>query len=259
MSNFSKSIYHLDEPLNHPHSIAIFQISKIAQKKISVLLTGEGADELFFGYERYRNILKKNLNNLDLVKNGAFLRSKMDLELFERFKSDKFGDPHLNRLKLLNKPNIDNKIKKFQVFETQSHLQSLLLRSDKMMMANSIEARVPFLDKEIYNYALNLPDVIKKYSNQKLILKKILSNKGYSSEFVNRKKIGYIVPFNEWIIKKAKFKKELINENLLNLFDKKELETLMKQLEHNKNIYSNAKIYWLVKNLSEFIDIFELN
>ena len=67
MSNFSKSIYHLDEPLNHPHSVAIFQISRIAQKKVSVLLTGEGADELFFGYERYRNILKK-VNNLDLIK-----------------------------------------------------------------------------------------------------------------------------------------------------------------------------------------------
>ena len=43
------------------------------------------------------------------------------------------------------------------------------------------------------------------------------------------------------------------------IFLTKELETLMTQLENNKNIYSNAKIYWLVKNLSEFIDIFELN
>ena len=82
---------------------------------------------------------------------------------------------------------------------------------------------------------------------------------GYSSKFVNRKKIGYIVPFNDWIIKKLKFKKELINENLLNLFNKKDLENLSTQLENNKNIYSNAKMYWLLKNLSEYIDIFELN
>ena len=73
------------------------------------------------------------------------------------------------------------------------------------------------------------------------------------------KKIGYIVPLNDWIIKKLKFKKELINENLLDLFNKKELENLSIQLENNKNIYSNAKIYWLMRNLSEFIDIFELN
>lgn len=258
-NNLKKSIYHLDEPLNHPHSVAIFQISKIAQKKVSVLLTGEGADEIFFGYERYRNILKKDINDLDLIKNGAFLRSKNDLELFEKFRSSKFGDPHLNRLNLFNKIDVENRIKKFQVFETQSHLQSLLLRSDKMMMANSIEARVPFLDKDIYNYTLNLPDSIKKNSNQKIILKKILLEDGYSSKFVNRKKIGYIVPLNDWIIKKLKFKKELINENLLDLFNKKELENLSTQLENNKNIYSNAKIYWLMRNLTEFIDIFELN
>lgn len=258
-NNFTKSIYYLDEPLNHPHSVAIFQISKIAKTKVSVLLTGEGADELFFGYERYKGILKKNVTDLDLIKNGAFLRSDLDLELFEKFRSSKFGDPHLNRLELFNKINVNNKIKKFQVFETKSHLQSLLLRSDKMMMANSIEARVPFLDKKIYNYAINLSDDIKKNSNQKIILKNILLNKGYSSAFVNRKKIGYIVPFNEWLIKKSRFKNELINENLLNFFDKNELENLSTQLERKKNLYSNAKIYWLMINLSEFINIFELN
>ena len=201
-SNFKNSIYYLDEPLNHPHSVAIYQISKIAKKNVSVLLTGEGADELFFGYERYKKILRKDLNKFDLIKNGAFLRSKLDLELYNKFSSERYGDPHLNRLKLLEKIQVKNKIKRFQVFETQSHLQSLLLRSDKMMMANSIEARVPFLDKEIYDYTLNLSDDLKKNYNQKLILKKILLNKGYSTQFVNRKKIGYIIPLNDWIKKK---------------------------------------------------------
>lgn len=255
----NKSIYHLDEPLNHPHSVAIYQISKVAKKKVSVLLTGEGADELLFGYERYKNIFQKKNNILDLIKNGAFLRSDLDLKLFDKFSSNKFGDPHYNRIKLFNKIDVCNKIKKFQVFETQSHLQSLLLRSDKMMMANSIEARVPFLDQEIYNYTLNLSDKIKKNSKQKIILKNILIKEGYSDKFVNRRKIGYIVPFNEWITKKNKFKKELINENLLNFFDKKELQNLCIQLEQSKNLYSNAKLYWLMKNLSQFIDIFELN
>ena len=60
-------------------------------------------------------------------------------------------------------------------------------------------------------------------------------------------------------MKKNKFKKELINENLLNFFDKKELQKLCFQLEQNKNLYSNAKFYWLLKNLNKFIDIFELN
>ena len=202
---------------------------------------------------------KKKISVLDLVKNGAFLRSKKDLELFEKFRSNKFGNPHSNRIKLFNKINVNNRIKKFQVFETQSHLQSLLLRSDKMMMANSIEARVPFLDFEIYNYALNLPDNFKNSKIQKPILKKILSDKGYPYNFVNRTKIGYIVPFNKWILQKKNFKKDLITDNLLNFFGKKELESLSFQLERNKNIYSNAKMYWLMKNLDQFINIFELN
>ena len=195
--NFNKAIYFLDEPMNHPHSLAIYQISKIAQKNVSVLLTGEGADELFFGYERYKDVLKKKLKKIDMIKNGAFLRTETDLKLFNELKSDKFGDPHFNRIKMFDKIDVSNKLKKFQVFETQTHLQSLLLRSDKMMMANSIEARVPFLDKDVYNYSLNLSDQIKKIDNQKLILKSILLTKGYSKRFIERKKIGYIVPFNE--------------------------------------------------------------
>ena len=160
---------------------------------------------------------------------------------------------------MFDKIDVSNKLKKFQVFETQTHLQSLLLRSDKMMMANSIEARVPFLDKDVYNYSLNLSDQIKKIDNQKLILKSILLTKGYSKRFIERKKIGYIVPFNEWVKDKKNFNKELVNENLLNFFNKKTLENLSFQLANNKNLYSNAKIYWLMKNLTKFIDIFELN
>ena len=128
-----------------------------------------------------------------------------------------------------------------------------------MMMTNSIEARVPFLDKDVYNYSLNLSDQIKKIDNQKLILKSILLTKGYSKRFIERKKIGYIVPFNEWVKDKKNFNKELVNENLLNFFNKKTLENLSFQLANNKNLYSNAKIYWLMKNLTKFIDIFELN
>ena len=257
--NLNKTIYHLDEPLNHPHSISIFQISEIAKRNVSVILTGEGADELFFGYERYTDVLKKNIKEIDLLKNGAFLRTRRDIELYNKFKTDKYGDPHSNRFKLLNKINVENKLKKFQVFETQTHLQSLLLRSDKMMMANSIEARVPFLDKDIYDYSLNLSDKIKKNQNQKLILKRILLKRGYSKNFVMRKKIGYIVPLNDWIIQHQNFKKDLIKENLLNFFDKKALENLTSELSNNKNLYSNAKLYWLMKNLDSFIDIFELN
>jgi asparagine synthase (glutamine-hydrolysing) len=256
--NWNKSIYHLDEPLNHPHSLAIMQIAKKATKKVSVMLAGEGADELFFGYERYMNIFQNN-NSEFLVRNGAFLRTKDDLEFFNLLKNSKFGEPHKNRLEIFNKINIENKIKKFQLFETKTHLQSLLLRSDKMMMAHSVEARVPYLDKDLFNYSINISDKIKKANIQKIVLKKILSKYGYSSSFVNRKKIGYLIPFNQWINSQKKIVNELNDEILLQLFNRKYLEIIKNNISTNKNIYSSSKFFWLFLNLKKFIRIFEID
>ena len=255
---FSKSIYYLDEPLNHPHSIAIYQISENAKKNVSVMLAGEGADEIFFGYERYNKISSRSKED-EYIKNGAFLRNSSDLYLYSLFGSKKYDNPHVNRKEILKRINVENKIKKFQLFETQTHLQSLLLRSDKMMMANSIEARVPFLDKDLFNYSINLKDQIKLHSEKKLILKNLLKKFNYPKKFINRKKVGYIIPYNNWIQKQSSFKKEILDENLLNLFDRKNLNLLANNLEKNKNIYSNAKIYWLLTNLNQFINIFKLN
>ena len=128
-----------------------------------------------------------------------------------------------------------------------------------MMMSNSIEARVPYLDLDLFNYSLNISAKIKKNKEQKILLKKILQDLGYPIRFTNRKKIGYIVPYNNWLISKKNFKKEIHNEILLSLFDRKSLNLLENNLQNNKNIYSNAKIYWLLNNLQNFISIFKLN
>ncbi len=255
--NIDKSIFHLDEPLNHPHSLAIMQISKEAKKDISVMLAGEGADEVFFGYERY-SLINNRSKIKDVLLNGAFLRTNQDLEFFKYFSKRQYGDPHLNRLKIFNSLNIDNNIKKFQVFESYTHLQSLLLRSDKMMMANSIEARVPFLDSNIFDYGINLNDSLKKNIKQKILLKKVLKEYGYNSSFINRKKIGYLVPFNNWLAQK--------NINILNkceiansLFEQKYINFISDNIYKKKEVYSSAKIFWLILNLTKFIKKFNLN
>ena len=201
----------------------------------------------------------QNDNSEFLVRNGAFLRTKDDLEFFNLLKNSKFGEPHKNRLEIFNKINIENKIKKFQLFETKTHLQSLLLRSDKMMMAHSVEARVPYLDTDLFNYSINISDKIKKANIQKIVLKKILSKYGYSSSFVNRKKIGYLIPFNQWINSQKKIVNELNDEILLQLFNRKYLEIIKNNISTNKNIYSSSKFFWLFLNLKKFIRIFEID
>ena len=89
------------------------------------MLAGEGADEIFFGYERYLKIIKER-SIINFIKNGAFLRTKKDIELYNIFKNKKFGDAHANRIKIFKDINIENNLKRFQIFETKTHLQSLL-------------------------------------------------------------------------------------------------------------------------------------
>ena len=222
------------------------------------MLAGEGADEIFFGYERYLQILKEK-NKINFIKNWAFLRTKKDIEIYSIFKNEEFGDPHVNRNKIYGNINIENELIKFQIFETKTHLQSLLLRSDKMMMANSIEARVPFLDINLFNYALNINDKIKKNEEQKIILKKILSQFNYPKNFISRKKIGYTIPFNKWLETNKNYEKDLKTEALLTLFKNDDVNFLIEDLKNKNNMYSNAKIYWLLININKFINIFDLN
>ena len=257
-NNFNKSLYHLDEPINHPHSLAILKISKEAKKKVSVMLAGEGADEIFFGYERYNYINKQSSTN-DLILNGSFIRTPSDLNLFKLFYKEKFGNIHSNRLKILNSINVDNKIKKFQIFESYTHLQSLLLRSDKMMMANSIEGRVPFLDYSLFNYAINLKDEIKKDNKQKHILKKILKQYQYKNDFINRKKIGYLIPFNNWLLSEKNYQNLIDNDFTNLLFEPKAIKIIINNLKEKRNIYSSAKLYWLILNLTRFIKKFKID
>jgi Asparagine synthase (glutamine-hydrolyzing) len=76
--NLLKAIYFLDEPLNHPHSVAMLKISEIAKKNVSVVLAGEGADEIFYGYERYKT-LNWNSDINKIIKNAEVSRKNSDL------------------------------------------------------------------------------------------------------------------------------------------------------------------------------------
>ena len=67
------------------------------------------------------------------------------------------------------------------------------------------------------------------------------------------------MPFNEWITSEKKFTKELEDEVLYELFDKKSLSTLIENIQKNKNVYSSAKFYWLLLNLKKFIKTFSIN
>lgn len=225
-----KMIWHNDEPLNFANSIQIYAISKLAREHVIVVLTGEGADELFGGYPRY--LLPKvtgwfgkwpSFLKDGILKGGSILGDHRfeKIHRFSHYSPDEFL---LYNSSFLDKnfiqeilpghasngfPYRQENLKKSQalsldpltglsILDQQNYLVSILMRQDKMSMATSIESRVPFLDYRIVEFANRLPSSYKINGfRTKLLIKKV-AKKYLPGTIVNRKKSGFGVPLNQW-------------------------------------------------------------
>jgi asparagine synthase (glutamine-hydrolysing) len=272
---FDKSIWHNDLPLVHPNSVAIYKLSKIAKKNVSILLSGEGADEFFHGYPKfkianYRKIIeillylgpniKKFLPNFwkfGTIKNynlnhdnfeNFFIHSRVSKELVDivhNFMNDKIMD---ERVSIFSNFQNDNYLTDYEIDTT---LQELLNRYDRMTMANSIEGRVPFCDHNIVNFAYKLKNKFKIHKgSQKHILKK-LSERYLDKDIIYRKKVGFSLPIEEWFNKKNGFLynaiKDLGKDDFLDrkIVDPQKIKKLVKKEKFN-NIEVNEILYPLV-------------
>lgn len=233
--------------VNHPHTLAIVQIANDAfQKGIKVLLSGEGADELFFGYIRYRNV--KSVN--DVVENAKFYTNNQLEQVFD-FSSLKEPDPDKSRLAFLVDYK-DYEIKEqLRLLEIRFHLQNLLERYDWASMQNSIEGRVPFLSNDMLALALSYSTDSMNIDNRlKYPLKALLRDR-YNEDFIYRSKVGYRVPFNEWM--RDVWFKELILDGikkpLVKRFVRKEI---LNDIIHNriKDDELLGRLYWTIINLA---------
>ncbi|MGH9364271.1 MAG: asparagine synthase (glutamine-hydrolyzing), partial [Thermoanaerobaculia bacterium] len=176
-----QSIWHHDEPLNHANSIFIRLLSEFAKKKVTVVLTGEGADELFSGYPRYRmarvlgltrsvamwperaisvvaslaNGRKSRMIRLCLGQPDEFvIASNARYVLPEDVERLCEGESLDGRLDLV--PRGRNLLGRTLTFDQATYLHNVLERMDKMTMAAGLEARVPFLDYRIVEFAAKL-------------------------------------------------------------------------------------------------------
>ena len=203
--------YHMDEPLADPAAIALYFVSQTASKYVKVSMSGEGADEFFGGYNIYKEPLdtagyrklpkglRKCLANAAQAvpfkfKGKNFLiRGSKDIE--ERFIGNAFMFNEKERAKILKNPTgkynhkeltkpFYDKVKdkddvtKMQYIDINFWLiGDILLKADKMSMAHSLEVRVPFLDKEVFNVARTLPTKYKvNKSNTKYAMRKAATN-----------------------------------------------------------------------------------
>jgi asparagine synthase (glutamine-hydrolysing) len=188
-----KIVWHMDEPLADGGAIATFLVAEELKKYVKVILVGEGGDEVFGGYRWHRlsvfpfTFIPRRLRERLYFYFTTFSRSK---GIYNKF-VDMF-DSGVN-----GKAN--SFFSKMSAFEIKNILpNSLLMKVDKMTMAHSLEARVPFLDHKLIEFLFTVSHRAdnKVVGKQELrsLMKDILP-----AEIVNRKKHGFILPVNEWL------------------------------------------------------------
>ncbi|AZV46373.1 asparagine synthase (glutamine-hydrolyzing) [Nautilia sp. PV-1] len=213
---FENVLFSMDEPIADS---SFFPANFLAKHiPLKVVLSGEGSDELFLGYRRYNEYLgffDAYLPNKKWLKK-YLERHPEDIkewEIFRRFFADEvvfrginetFYQRQINRVLKKNAYEVDYKrfVKgwgsfDFTYFDLKVWIgEVLLMKLDKMFMANTIEARSPFLDKNLVNFVFSLPENIR--GKNKWIVKEI-AKKHVPIEIVNRRKKGFAFPFLEWL------------------------------------------------------------
>lgn len=226
LEHFEQATWHLEAPLNHPNTIGIYKLSQRAKEYVTVLLSGEGADEVFGGYERFYdikhpyaslNILRQMKNNLTqpaeilayfnetnrAVMSAAFMQPAMAQTLCPQFSMRKAAFDRKSIYSSLSGTRFDRQIK----YEMLSYLPDLLIRQDKMSMAHSIENRVPFLDNKVVSKSFSIPEsfLLSQKSHhgtktEKLLLKQMAAEV-FGHQFAFRDKMGFGIPLREFFVK----------------------------------------------------------
>ena len=201
IKNFKSIAYHLDFPVGSLSSYPLWKLAQRAKKnKVKVVISGEGADELFGGYIRYLPI-------------------SQEWELKNKFTSykylfNKFYDTYIDSYSKITARNNDVELVRetvkpyFELFDDPINamgfadfkvvMPSLLQMGDRMSGAHGIENRCPFLDKNIIEFAFSLPNHLKiKNLNQKLLIKNLLEKKKIFNPLSFQKK-GLTITFNKW-------------------------------------------------------------
>lgn len=265
-----KAIWHQDEPVADPSAIALYMVAKLAKEHVTVVLSGEGADEIFGGYRMYREPLslkafdsiplgmRRFLHHLvkklpaGLKGRNTLLRGTTPLQ--ERF----FGNAMLFaediKSELMSFPlegmthyedaiqlaeSFYHKVKHLDPSTQMQYIDlnlwmpgDILAKADKMTMAHSLELRVPFLDKEVFELARKIPTKYRLANGTtKYILRQAME--GIVPESIlHRPKLGFPVPLRDWL-KQPQYANRIVEEMNLSSLKGYINETYVQQLVRN--------------------------
>jgi len=286
-NQLSELIWHNDEPLHFPNSVQIYFVSKLAARHVTVVLTGEGADELFGGYPRYQILrLSKYWKRLPesirtLLATSARRLGDHRIGLLQAYSAFSESDAILlnssgsmpstgairsnatkgYRRHILNElAYVKDPIARLAMLEQHTYLVSILNRQDKMSMAASIESRVPFLDPDLVRFANALPSDYKiSWLQNKRILKEV-AKRHLPASVVNRKKSGFGVPLAIWLRQDSgigKIAADLHNDEFVeSIFGPGSIKRLHQ--EHRQGLGDHSDVLWCALNLKLWRDDFDI-
>lgn len=232
VAKLPKIMYHMDDPLADPACIPLYFIAREARKHATVVLSGEGADELFGGYNIYREseslkafraipspvkhqlrrvakVLPEGVKGKSFLERGTTpLRHRYigNAKIFEEEEKSKLLSRHVHSpyqkvtQKLFDTAHNYDSVHQMQYVDIHTWLcGDILLKADKMTMAHSLELRVPFLDKEVFDIAKNIPSNLKITNGTTKSILREAARGVVPDHVLDRKKLGFPVPIRHWL------------------------------------------------------------
>ncbi len=250
-------IYHMDEPIGaDPGFLPIFVLSKEVAKDYKVVLTGDGADEIFTGYDRYKLLYYGNKINKfpipnsenEIIRRLKSMKSKNSFESFAEIVRV-FGKEELYKLGLKEnypKEQWDNNniLNSAQIFDIKTLLpKDFFMKADKMSSAFGLEQRTPFMDYRIVEEGLSLPQNYRlKIWNEKYILKQI-AKEILPKEISKRRKHGFNVPIDYWFENVLADKlRMLLDTRKHNLYNKEYVLELLVKIKESKSSFKARNV-----------------
>ncbi|KKU81198.1 MAG: Asparagine synthetase [Parcubacteria group bacterium GW2011_GWA1_47_8] len=282
-----KVVWHFDEPVADPSAVALYFLAREARKKVKVVLSGEGADELFGGYNVYlESYARRRLEVVPRIIREYILRplamSKLSFRgknflarFFTKIEDRYIGNANIfSRMEIselwkgksftpLNLAPLYGEVKNREDSEKMQYIDistwlpgDILAKADKMTMAHSLELRVPFLDRDIADFARRLPPKLKwKNYTTKYLLRRA-ADRILTPEIARRKKLGFPTPVGSWF---SLHEQELSERILKNPYMKSNFNTVLIEkmiADHVAGRKDNARKIYALYMLALWHDVF---
>ncbi|MDO4762435.1 MAG: asparagine synthase (glutamine-hydrolyzing) [Corynebacterium sp.] len=276
-----KIMWYLDDPVADPSLVPLYFVAQEARKHVKVVLSGEGADELFGGYTIYKeplslapfemipSPLRKGLRQLSKVlpdgMKGKSLLERGSMTMEERYYGNarSFNFEQMQRVIPWAKREWDHREVTAPIYAQSGHMDpvarmqhldlftwmrgDILVKADKINMAHSLELRVPFLDKVVFEVAESIPHDLKIANNTtKYALRKAMEQI-VPPHVLHRKKLGFPVPMRHWLAGDELYgwaQDTISASGTDEIFDKKAVMEML--VEHRQGVSDHSRRLWTV-------------